>query len=165
MSSGSSAGPAPFRKSVRLELEREFPVGVGDGFAYITDPGRWADYWPRFVRLAPATRWAAPGDRAAVTLKMLGREVELRMTLARLERDRLVEYTSEQHGLPAARHQRLFEPRGSRFGYRIVVEYTPRPGWRGVYDRTLVRRAILRTMRDTLTNLGQRLSAGHEGAR
>jgi uncharacterized protein YndB with AHSA1/START domain len=145
------------KRVVRLELEQEFTVPVHKGFAYITDPDHWADYWPRFVRLAPGSLWAAPGDRAGVTLRMLGREVELEMTLRRLDPDRLVEYTSEQRGLPAAQHRRLFEPHGSGLGYRIVVEYSPRRGWRGLYDRTLVRRAILRTMRATLANLERRL--------
>jgi uncharacterized protein YndB with AHSA1/START domain len=142
---------------VRLELGREFAVPVHEGFAYITDPDHWSDYWPRFVRLAPGSRWAAPGDRAAVTLRLLGHEVELDMTLVRSEPDRVVEYTSTQRGLPAARHWRLFEPSGPGLGYRIVVEYAPRSGWRGVYDRTLVRRAILHTMRTTLANLERRL--------
>jgi len=152
-------GCAEMATVVHLELEQEFPVPVRDGFAYITDPDHWADYWPRFVRLAPGSRWAAPGDHAAITLQILGRAVELDMTLVRREPDRLVEYTSEQRGLPAARHWRLFEDRAPGLGYRIVVEYSLRPGWRGIYDRTLVRRAILRTMRETLANLEQRLPA------
>jgi hypothetical protein len=40
---------------------------------------------------------------------MLAREVDLEMTLTRLERCRVVEYTSEQRGLPAARHWRHFQ--------------------------------------------------------
>jgi hypothetical protein len=141
------------RGEVRIEVERRFGVSVREGFDYITDPTNWPAYWPRFVRLDPGSRWRAPGDRARLTLRMLAREVDLEMTLARLEHGRVVEYTSEQRGLPAARHWRHFQEAGSGFAYRIVIEYFPRAGWRGLLDRTLVRQAIRDTARETIRNL------------
>ena len=83
----------------------------------------WSAYWPRFVRLDRGSRWRAPGDRARITLRILAREVDLEMTLAR---------------------------------YRIVIEYIPRAGWRGLLDRTLVRHAITDTARETTRNLEAR---------
>jgi hypothetical protein len=141
---------------VRIEAERQFPVSLREGFDYITDPAHWPEYWPRFVRLDPGSRWREPGDRARLTLRMLGRELELEMTLACFEPYRLVEYTSEQRGLPAARHRRHFAAARAGLSYRIVVEYSPRPGWRSLFDRTLVRRAIARTTGETMTNLDRR---------
>jgi hypothetical protein len=138
---------------VRIDIEHRFSVSVHEGFDYITDPANWPAYWPRFVRLDPASRWRTPGDRARITLRMLGREVDLEMTLARVEHCRMVEYTSEQRGLPAARHWRHFQQADSGFTYRIVIEYSPRPGWRGLLDRTLVRHAITDTARETIRNL------------
>ena len=138
---------------IRIEVGRRFDVSVRDGFDFITEPANWPAYWPRFVRLDPASRWHDRGDRARLTLRMLGRDVELDMTLARREPCRVVEYTSEQRGLPAARHWRHFEDADGGLAYRIVIEYAPRAGWRGVLDRTLVRVAITRTARETLNNL------------
>ena len=86
------------RRDVRVEVERRFGVPVREGFDYVTDPANWPAFWPRFVRLDPASRWREPGDRAHLTLRMLAREVERVMTLARVEPCRLVEYTSEQRG-------------------------------------------------------------------
>jgi uncharacterized protein YndB with AHSA1/START domain len=141
---------------IRIELERRLPVSVRDGFDYITDPDNWAEYWPRLVRVTSAGRWREPGDRAGLVLRMLGREVELEMTLVRIEPYRLVQYTSEQRGLPAAQHWRHFESADDELAYRIVVEYRPRAGWRTLIDRFVVRRAIERTVRDTMTNLERR---------
>jgi len=141
---------------IRTEVEQRLPVPLSDGFDYITDPANWPEYWPRLVRIESAARWREPGDRARLVLHMLGRDVALDLTLVRLEPYRLVEYTSEQSGLPAARHWRHFARAGDQLDYRIVVEYRPRPGWRRLFDRTLVRRAIHRTMRETLVNLDQR---------
>jgi uncharacterized protein YndB with AHSA1/START domain len=140
---------------VRIEMQRRFPVSIEEGFDYITDPARWPEYWPRFVRLDPSSRWRSPGDRARITLRMLGRDVELDMTLGRIEPRRLVEYTSEQRGLPGARHSRSFEDADGELDYRVAVEYSPRPGWRGVLDRTVVRRAIARSVDETMANLGR----------
>ena len=88
--------------SIRIEVEHRLPVSVRDGFDYITDPTNWPEYWPRLVRITSAKRWREPGDRACLVLRVLRREVELEMKPVRIEPSRLVEYTSEQRGLPAA---------------------------------------------------------------
>jgi uncharacterized protein YndB with AHSA1/START domain len=142
---------------IRIEAEHRLPVSVHDGFDYITDPINWPEYWPRLVQVASARRWRAPGDRARLVLRMFHREVELEMTLVRIEPYRLVEYTSEQRGLPAARHWRYFDQAGNDLAYRIAVEYQPRTGWRSLFDRLLVRPALERTLRETLANLERRL--------
>jgi uncharacterized protein YndB with AHSA1/START domain len=145
-------------RDVRIEAQRRLPVSLQEGFDYITDPARWPEYWPSFVRLDPSSRWRSPGDRARITLRMLGRDVELDMTLSRIEPRRLVEYTSEQRGLPGARHWRHFENADGQLDYRVAVEYSPRPGWRGLLDRTVVRRAIARTVDETMANLARRFA-------
>jgi uncharacterized protein YndB with AHSA1/START domain len=141
---------------IHVEIAQRLPVSVHDGFDYITDPANWPEYWPRLVRITSARRWREPGDRACLVLRMLRREVELEMTLVRIEPYRLVEYTSEQRGLPAARHWRHFDQDGDELAYRIAVEYQPRPGWRRLFDALLVRRAVERTMRETMANLERR---------
>ena len=141
---------------IRLEVQQRLPVSVRDGFDYITDPDNWPEYWPRLVRIASATRWREPGDRASVVLRMLHREVELDMTLERIEPYRLVEYTSQQRGLPAVRHWRYFDQIDDELAYRIAVEYRARPGWRSLFDRLLVRRAVERTLHETMANLERR---------
>jgi uncharacterized protein YndB with AHSA1/START domain len=145
---------------IRIEVQRRLPVSLHDGFDYITDPGNWPEYWPRLVRIASATRWREPGDQARLVLRMLGRDVELEMTLARIDPYRLVEYTSQQRGLPAARHWRHFESAGDELAYRIAVAYEPRAGWRSIFDRLVVRRAIERTLHETVANLERRFREG-----
>lgn len=145
---------------MRVERERTFGVTVEQGFAFITDPANWPRYWPDLVRVEPGSRWREPGDEARVVTKLLGREVELHMTLRRFEPNRLVEYDSRQAGLPDARHERHFvAAEGGGFRYRLVVEYEPRSGLRGGYDRTLVRRGIDRALRQTLDNLESALGS------
>jgi uncharacterized protein YndB with AHSA1/START domain len=146
--------------AIRIEVERRLPVSVEDGFDYITNPGNWPEYWPRLVRITSAARWREPGDRARLVLRMLRREVELEMELVRFEPYRLVEYTSRQRGLPAARHWRHFDRAGDELAYRIAVEYQPRPGRWNPLDRLLVRRAIERTVHETMANLERRFRMG-----
>ena len=139
----------------RIEAGRRLPVSVRDGFDYITDPRNWLAYWPRVITVDPDTRWQRPGDRARIVLRLAGRRAALDMQLVRIDPYRRVEYTSEQAGLPAARHRRHFEDRDGELAYRIVVEYDPRTGWRGLVDRSIVRRATERAVRETLANLDE----------
>lgn len=139
---------------VRVEHSRRLPITVREGFDYITDLGNWHEYWPRLVRVEPGSQWSDPGDRARLVLRLLGRNTEMRMALGRIEPYRLVEYTSEQAGLPDATHVRYFADDGSgQLDYRLSVEFVPRPGLRGLFDRVLVRRAIERAVRETAANL------------
>jgi hypothetical protein len=138
---------------MRVEVTHRFAIPLRDGFDYIVEPHNWPEYWPGLLRLQPGSRWRAPGDRARVVTRLLGRNVELEMTLRTFDPYRLIEYTSGQRGLPDARHQRGFAPAGDGFEYRLVVEFEPRAGLRGAFDRELVRRAVERTMQRTVTNL------------
>ena len=144
---------------IRIEHEHRFAVPVEAGFAFITDMANWPLYWPGFVRLDPASRWSAAGDEALIVVRLLGRKVELRLMLGRLERNRLVEYESTQSGVPDAHHERHFAPDDGGFLYRIVVEYRPRAGLRGLYDALLLRRGVERALRQTVANLEASLSS------
>jgi hypothetical protein len=144
---------------IRIEHEHRFAVPVEAGFAFITDVANWPSYWPNFVRLEPGSRWSTAGDEALIVVRLLGRKVELRLTLGRLEQNRLVEYESTQSGVPDAHHERHFAPADGGFLYRIVVEYRPRAGLRGLYDALLLRRGVERALRQTVANLEARLSS------
>jgi len=147
--------------TVRIEVETRFDVSLREGFDYITDPANWPDYWPDLVRIEPGSRWREPGDQARLALRLLGRRVDLEMTLRSLVPYRVVEYTSVQRGLPDAHHERHFADEGGGLGYRIVVFYEARPGWRRIVDRTLVRFAIERAARRTIANLHGRFGDPH----
>jgi hypothetical protein len=141
----------------RVESSHRFDVAVEEGFAYITNTANWPTFWPGYVRLEPGSSWGAPGDTARLVVRLLGRERELEMKVAAFEPNRLVTYTSTQAGLPDARHERHFEPDGDGFVYRLVVEYEPRSGIKGVLDRILLPRGIRRAFVSTFTALGREL--------
>jgi hypothetical protein len=152
---------------VRLEQSRVFPVERDVGFDYITKPANWPEFWPDLVEIPDLeqTRWQEPGDTARLRMRLAGRLTELHMTLDELRRPALVRYHSTQQGVPDAEHERHFEPAAGGFDYRLVVSFAPRPGLRGLFDRTVVRYAASRALRRTLDNLAQRLpgSAGQAG--
>ena len=138
---------------IRIEREHLFATPIEAGFAFITNMANWPRYWPGFVRIEPSSRWSAPGDEAHIVVRLLGREVELHMTLRHFEENHLVEYESTQAGMPDAHHERHFVPANGGFRYRLVVEYEPRSGLRGLYDRLLLRRGIERALRQTVVNV------------
>jgi hypothetical protein len=144
---------------IRVEFAHRFAVGISEGFDYITDIRNWPHYWPDLVRIEPGSQWSEPGDQARLVLRLLGRETEMTMDLDRIEPGRLVEYTSAQRGLPEARHERHFADDGhDGLHYRLVVEYAPRKGARGLFDRILFKSAVRRAMRKTVSNLERRFA-------
>src|SRR6476659_9316212 len=144
-------------QAMRVEVTHRFALPLRDGFDYIVEPHNWPEYWPGLIRVQPGSRWWAPGDRARVVIRFLGRSVELEMTLRTFEPYRLVEYTSVQRGLPDMRHERGFSAVGAGFEYRLSVEFGPRVGLRGALARAFVRRAVERTRQRTGSNLEGRL--------
>ena len=142
---------------VRVEAARRYDVPVERGFGFITNTANWPMFWPGYVRLIEGSRWGAPGDTARLVTRLFGRERELTMTITAFEHNRLVTYTSTQPGLPDADHERHFEAEGDGFLYRLVVEYEPRGGIVGVFDRTLLERGIRRAFESTFDALEKQL--------
>jgi hypothetical protein len=146
----------------RVEAAHRFDVSVERGFAFITDTANWPRFWPGYVRLEEGSRWGAAGDKARLVTRMLGRERLLTMTVATSEPNRLVTYTSTQPGLPDASHERHFEPDDGGFTYRLVVEYQPRAGIAGLFDRILLARGIRRAFQRTFLALERELASSQD---
>jgi uncharacterized protein YndB with AHSA1/START domain len=141
-----------------VEAAHHLDVPAEAGFAFITDPTNWPRFWPGYIRLEEGSSWEAPGDKARLVTRLLGREHELTMTITEFEPNRIVTYTSTQRGLPDARHERHFEPDADGFVYRLVVEYEPRSGIRGFVDSLLLARGIRRAFKRTFAALEREFS-------
>jgi Polyketide cyclase / dehydrase and lipid transport len=141
----------------RVEAAHRYDVHVERAFGFITDTTNWPKYWPGFVRLQEGSRWGARGDTARLVTRLFGRARELTMTITAFEPNWRVTYTSTQPGLPDAHHERHFQPDGDGVVYRLVVEYEPRGGIAGVFDRVLLARGIRRAFERTFAALEQEL--------
>jgi hypothetical protein len=143
----------------RVAAVHRYDIPVERGFAFITDTANWSKFWPGYVRLEDGSSWGQVGDTARLTTRLMGRERELTMTITLFEPNRLVTYASSQPGLPDAMHERHFEPDREGFVYRLVVEYEPRGGIAGLFDRLLLERGIQRAFEATFAALEQELHA------
>jgi hypothetical protein len=143
----------------RVEAAHRYDVRVERGFAFITDTANWPKFWPGYVRLEEGSSWGAAGDTALLVTRLFGRERLLTMTITAFEPNRLVKYTSTQAGLPDASHERRFESDGAGFVYRLVVEYEPRGGIAGLFDRVLLARGVRRAFQRTFVALEQELTS------
>ena len=140
---------------VHIEVSHTFPVSVAEAFAYITDMKNWPAYWPDFIRIenSDGAGWSHPNDKVTIVIKLLNRERALHMELKEFQPDTRVAYVSHQYGLPDVRHERHFKAVPIGCEYRLVVEYEPRRGFTGLFDRFLVKRSVERAMRKTVQNL------------
>ena len=143
----------------RIEAAHRFDVGVERAFAFVTDPVNWPTFWPGYVRLEEGSHWGVAGDTARLVTRMLGRERVLTMRIVTLEPNRRVTYASTQPGLPDASHERHFEPDDDGFIYRLVVEYQPRAGIAGLFDRFLLARGVRRAFQRTFVALERELAS------
>ncbi len=149
--------------ALRIEVIQTFGVSVAEAFAYITDMKNWPEYWPGFVRLdnAAAATWSSPGDKATVVIELLNRERALNLELEAFRKDEYVTYVSRQRGLQDVHHERHFEAASGGCRYLLVVDYEPRRGLAGLYDRTILRRAVERALRQTTRTLSRLLEIRH----
>jgi polyketide cyclase/dehydrase/lipid transport protein len=140
---------------VHIEVRHTFPVSANEAFAYILDMTNWSEYWPDFVRIANPSEaaWSNPGDKVTVVIKFLNRERALNMELKEFQKNMRVTYISRQDGLPDAYHERHFKTIPVGCEYRLVVEYQPRQGFIGLFDKLLVRGSVERAMRKLVQNL------------
>jgi len=140
-------------KGRRIEAAHRFDVPVERGFAFITDTANWPKFWPGYVRLEEGSSWRGEGEAARLVTRLFGRRRLLTMRVGSFEPNRLVSYTSLQPGLPDAYHERHFEPEDDGFVYRLVVEYEPRSGPAGLFDRLLLPRGVRRAFQRTFVAL------------
>jgi hypothetical protein len=140
---------------IRIEVIHTFSVPVSEAFEYITDMRNWPEYWPNFIRIGNPSeaKWSNPSDKATVVIKLLNRERALNMEMKEYQKDMRVTYVSRQQGLPDVSHERHFKAVPAGCEYRLVVEYAPRQGFTGLFDRLLVKGSVQRAMRKTVQNL------------
>ena len=135
---------------VHIEVSHTFPVSVSEAFAYITDMKNWPKFWPDFVRIENPSeaKWSNPSDKVKVVIKLFNRERALNMELKEFKRDTRVTYVSRHQGLPDARHERHFKTVPAGCEYQLVVEYEPRRGFPGIFDRLLVKGSVKKTLQN-----------------
>jgi hypothetical protein len=150
------------RPMKRVEAAHRYGVPVERGFAFITDIANWSRFWPGYVRLEEGSSWGAAGETARLVTRLFGRERLLTMRITAFEPNRLVTYTSTQPGLPDASHERHFDPDHAGFVYRLVVEYEPRGGIAGLFDRLLLARGVRRAFQRTFVALERELASPHD---
>jgi len=151
---------------VHIEVSHTFPVSASEAFAYITDIQNWPEYWPNFVRIAnpSAATWSNPGDKVTVVIRLFNRERTMNMELIEFQKDFRVIYVSRQGGLPDAHQERQFQTVPAGYEYRVVVEYQPRQGLIGLFDRLLVKGSVEKAMQKLMQNLDRVFQQQRAGA-
>lgn len=143
---------------VHIEMAHTFPVSASEAFAYISNINNWAEYWPNFIRFEDkeSARWNKPGDEATIVLKLLYRERAMTLMMDEFQQNAFVAYHSRQDGLPNAKHKRFFEPDPKGMTLRLVIDYEPRKGLAGLFDKFIMKRGVEGALRKTIENLERR---------
>lgn len=93
-----------------------------------------------------------------VVIRLLSRETELRIKLEEFVKNLNVKYVSKQDGLPDIHHERYFESTPNGCNFRLIMRYEPRSGIKGLFDRYILKKSIIRAIHKTLSNQDRMLS-------
>jgi hypothetical protein len=149
---------------MRVELSREFPIPLKQGYDYLMDPNLFSAWRVGMIEILDPQQpaWNTPGDRFRFAYRLLGRRVEGECVLEELKEAALVRFTATLPGLPTVHEAWHYRPiDDDSFELKSVQETEEATNFFGkVVDRTLLPRAIERDLRRTLDNLEDIFSMG-----
>jgi hypothetical protein len=149
---------------MRVELSREFPIPLKQGYDYLMDPNLFSSWRVGMIEILDPEHaaWNAPGDRFRFAYRLLGRRIEGECALDELREAELVRFTATMPGLPTvheAWHYKAIDD--NSFELKSVQETDEATNFFGkVIDRTLLPRVIERDLERTLDNLDDIFSMG-----
>ncbi|MDH3398333.1 MAG: SRPBCC family protein [Acidimicrobiia bacterium] len=149
---------------MRVELSREFPIPLKQGYDYLMDPKLFSAWRVGMIEILDPDHaaWSQAGDRFRFAYRLLGRRVEGECVLDELQEGELVRYTASIPGLPKVHETWRYRATGeSSFELKSVQETEESTSFFGkAIDRMVFPRAIERDLKRTLDNLEDIFSMG-----
>jgi hypothetical protein len=119
---------------MRVTVSQRFASSLRRGCDYSTDLQRQPERWPGLIDLAFSLAPVGAGRHG--TSDAWGAQTAGEVQLRRIDPYRLIEYTSVERGLPAARRERRLAKARAGNDDTIVVDFQPRDGLRPPVDRS-----------------------------
>jgi hypothetical protein len=149
---------------MRVELTREFPIPLKQGYDYLMDYKLFPAWRVGMIEILDPERaaWSKAGDGFRFAYRLLGRRIEGECVLDELREADLVRFTATVPGLPKVHETWHYRATGDdSFELNSVQETGEATNFFGkVIDRTLFPRAIERDLRRTLDNIEDIFSMG-----
>jgi hypothetical protein len=137
-----------------VEMSRAYPIDRKVLFDHLTDPTVWPSYYNGMIEVDPPERFAEPGDTLLARHRLLGRVVDVHVTLLELRAPDRIRLRAEVAGLPPMEHDwRYHESEG---GTRVEVTMTSAEvdSWLGrSLDRFVVPRQLEKDLGRSLDNI------------
>ena len=139
----------------RVEMTRAFDVERGKLFAFITTPDAWPSWYNNCIAVHQANGWARVGDHAELTIRMLGRDVAVRMELDEYTVDTHTRIHTTAQGLPdVVQAWDLADTADGNTEVTVTLETAEATSFFGrVVDRFLLPKTIERDLARSLDNL------------
>ncbi len=149
---------------MRVEMSRDFPVPLKQGFDYLMDITSLPDWRFGVIEVIhpEETSWSSAGDRLRVAYRLLGRRVESECELDEINEVELVRFTARTPGLPTVHETWQYSPKGENaFGIKVIQETEEATSFFGkAIDRMLLPRVLEKDLNRTLDNLQDIFSMG-----
>ena len=149
---------------MRVELSREYPIPLKQGYDYMTDPLLFPVWRTGMIEILDPEHaaWNQAGDGIRFAYRLLGRRVEGEAILDEARDAELIRFTGTVPGIPKVHETWHYRATGEdSFEVRTVQETEEATSLFGkAIDRTLFPRAIERDLRRAFDNLEEIFSMG-----
>jgi uncharacterized protein YndB with AHSA1/START domain len=146
-----------------VELDRTYPIDRKLLFDHLTDPTIWPSYYNGMIEVEATSRFAEPGDTVVARYRLLGRVVDVHVTLLELSSPERIRLRADATGLPPVEHDWRYHE--SADGTRVEVSMTSLEvdSWFGrKLDRFVLARQMEKDLRRSLDNVADLVEFGWE---
>jgi uncharacterized protein YndB with AHSA1/START domain len=147
-----------------VELDRTYPIDRKLLFDHLTDPSIWPSYYNGMIEVEATGRFAEPGDTVVAKHRLLGRVVDVEVTLLEVTPPERIRLRAETAGVPPIEHDWRYHEAGED-ATRIEVAMTSVEvdSWLGrKLDRFVMARQLEKDLRRSLDNIGDLVAFGWE---
>ncbi len=147
------------RPVMRIEYGAQLPLSIEQAFDFVSNPANWPAFFDSISSAEALEGWGAPGGRARMVNRVLGREVVTDLELLEWDRPHGFRYVGHTAGRPDMDNNRAFAavPGGTRLTGTTSVR--ARRGLAGLLD-VITALAVHRIYRRAMAELPSQAAVG-----
>ena len=144
-----------------ITMTRQYPIDRHRLYAHLTEPTNWPSYYHGMIAATPRGAFADPGDQVSVRHRLLGRSIDLEVTLLELDAPTRFRTRAKGSGLPPVEHVWSYADSDGRTSVTVTAEMEETTSWLGrAIDRHVLPRQLERDVARTLDNLEELVAYG-----
>jgi hypothetical protein len=148
-----------------ITMTRQYPIERDRLYAHLTEPTNWPSYYHGMITATPGGAFTEPGDEVSVRHRLLGRSIDVEVTLLELDAPSRFRTRAKGTGLPPVEHVWDYADSDGGTSVTVTGEMEETTTWLGrAIDRHVLPRQLERDVARTLDNLDELIAYGLDAA-